>query len=104
MAKFLPFNKRPILFKDFIEWQFQYCPFVWMIHGRQITGKIYRLHASSLRIVYNYTTTSFEELLVKDKTFTIHHQNIQSLAIETYKDVNDLPGGNVSEVLLRNNH
>ena len=36
----------------------------------------------ALRIVYNDTIKSFEELLVKDKTFTIHHQNIQSQAIE----------------------
>ena len=33
----------------------------------------------------------FEELLFKDKTFTIHHQNVQSLAIEMYKAVNNLP-------------
>ena len=43
---------------------------------------INKLHESALRIVYNDTVTSFEELLVKDKTFTIDHQNIQSLAIE----------------------
>ena len=42
---------------------------------------------------------SIEELLVKDKTFTIHSQNIQSLAIEMYKAVNNLPGGNLSEFL-----
>ena len=41
---------------------------------------------------------------VKDKTFTIHHQNIQSLAIETYKAVNKLPEGNLSEFFVRNNH
>ena len=45
--------------------------------------------------MYNDTIMSFEELLVKDKTFTIHHQNIQSLAIEMYKAVNSLPGGNL---------
>ena len=54
--------------------------------------------------MYNDTITSFEELLVKDKTFTIHHQNIQSLAIEIYKAMNNLPGGNLSEFFVRNNH
>ena len=44
--------------------------------------------------MYNDIITSFEELLVKDKTFTIDHQNIQSLVIEMYKAVNNLPGGN----------
>ena len=44
----------------------------------QIHDKINKLHERALRIVYNDTVTSFEELLVKDKTFTIHHQNIQA--------------------------
>ena len=51
-----------------------------------------------------YNDTSFEELLVNDKTFTIHHQNIQSLAIEMYKAVNNLPGRNLSEFFVRSNH
>ena len=46
-----------------------------MFHGSQINDKINKLHERA---------TSFEELLGKDKTFTIHRQNIQSLAIETY--------------------
>ena len=52
-----------------------------MFHGRQVNDKINKLHERVLRIVYNDTITSFEELLVKEKTFTIDHQNIQSLAI-----------------------
>ena len=82
VAKFLPFKKRHILFKAFTESQFKYCPLVWMFHGTQTNDKINKLHERALRIVYNYTITSFEELLIKGKTFTIHDQNIQSLAIE----------------------
>ena len=51
-----------------------------MFHGRQIKDKINKLNERAL----NDTITSFEELLGKDKTFTIHHQNIQSFAIEMY--------------------
>ena len=40
VAKFVPFKKRPILFKAFIESQFKHCPVVWMFHGRQINDKI----------------------------------------------------------------
>ena len=46
----------------------------------------------------------FEELLFKDKTFTIHHQNVQSMAIEMYKAVNNLPRVNISEFFVRNIH
>ena len=60
VAKFVPFKKRRILFKAFIESQFKYCPLVWMFHGRQINGKINKLNERALRIVYNDTVTSFE--------------------------------------------
>ena len=62
-----------------------------MFHGRQT-------------IVCNDTVRSFENLLIKDKSFTIHHQNIQLLAIEIYKAIHNLPGGNLSEFFVRNNH
>ena len=62
-----------------------------MFHGRQT-------------IVCNDTVRSFENLLIKDKSFTIHHQNIQLLAIEIYKAIHNLPGGYLSEFFARNNH
>ena len=69
VVKFVPFKKRRILFKAFIESQFKYCPLVWMFHGRQINDKINKLHERALTIVYNDTVTSFENLLIKDKPF-----------------------------------
>ena len=104
VAKFLSFQKRRILFKAFIESQFKYCPLVWMFHGRQINNKINKLHERALRIVYNDSVTSFEDLLIKDNSFTIHHQNIQSLATEIYKALNDLPAGNLKEFFIRTSH
>ena len=75
-----------------------------MFDERQVNDKINKLNERAVRIVYNDTIMSFEELLIKDKTFTIHHQNIQSLAIEIYKAMNNLPGGDLSEFFVRNNH
>ena len=48
-VKFLPFKKRHILFKVFIELQFKYCPLIWMFHGRQITDKTNKLNERALR-------------------------------------------------------
>ena len=61
-----------------------------MLHLRTMNNKINRLHERSLRIVYSDQSSTFEELLERDKTFSIHHKNIQSLAIEIYKFVNGL--------------
>ena len=38
-----------------------------------------------LRIVYKDYKSSFAELLSEDKSLTVHHRNVQKLAIESKK-------------------
>ena len=61
-----------------------------MFHSRQINHKINKLHERALRIVYNDHFSSFEELLSKDKSVTVHQRNLQILATEMYKILNGL--------------
>ena len=70
--------------------QFAYCPLIWMFHSRQINHKINKLHERALSIVYNDHFSSFEELLSKDKSVTVHQRNLQTLATEMYKILNGL--------------
>ena len=83
MTNLLSFNKRA-LFKAFVESQFKYYPIVWMFHSRRTNNKFNRLHERALRIVYNDDVSTFHELLAMDKSFYIHHQNIQRLLNEIY--------------------
>ena len=50
-----------------------------------MTNKIYRLHEKCLPIVYSDKTSSFEKLLEKDGSVTIHTRNLQTLATEMFK-------------------
>ena len=61
-----------------------------MLHSRKSNNKINRIHERALRLIYNDSRTSFEELLVRDQSYTIDHQNIQQLLIEIYKSQNGL--------------
>ena len=50
-----------------------------------MNAKINKLHYRALRIVYRDNTSSFEELLQKNRTVTVHHRNLQLIAIEMFK-------------------
>ena len=65
--------------------QFGYCPLVWINQSRTLNKRIVGLHKTALSLVYNDFSSSFSELLEKDKSVTIHHRNLQTLAYEIFK-------------------
>ena len=69
-----------------------------MFCSREMNRKINHIHERALRLVYGDYTASFEELLKKDKTVSIHHRNIQYLAIEMYKVINNLSPQILNEI------
>ena len=56
-----------------------------MFHSRTMNDKISRIHEKTPRLFNSDYVPYFDELLRKDRSFLIHHRNIQSLAIEIYK-------------------
>ena len=76
-------DKKRMIMKAFIGSQFGYFPLVWMFHSQNLNNKINRIHERALRIIYNDKSSSFQNLLEKDNSVTIHHTNIKILATET---------------------
>ena len=75
-----------------------------MFHNRSLNKKINRLHERCLRIIYNDKNSNFEELLAKDNSVPIHHNNIHTLAIEMYKVANGMSPEIMSDIFkLREN-
>ena len=103
LAPYMSVEKRRIIMKAFIESQFGYCPLVWMFHSRGINNKMNRIHERSLRITYNNKSSSFQDLLDKDNSVTIHHRNIRTLAIETFKVLHGLSPPLLNEVFVERN-
>ena len=90
VAHFMKIEQRRLIMKSFINSQFGYCPLVWMFHSRKLNNRINSIHERSLRVVYDDNVSTFEDLLKKDNSFTIHESNIQILAIELYKVINGM--------------
>ena len=85
MTSSLKFKQRKLLLNAFITAQFSYAPVNWMFHSRKLNNRINQIHERALRLVYNNYTSSFDELLLKDNSFRIHHRNLQKHAIEIFK-------------------
>ena len=103
LAPYMNVEKRRIIMKAFIESQFGYCPLVWMFHSRGLNNKINRIHERALRITYNDHSSSFEDMLQKDNSVTIHHRNIRALAMETYKVLHGLSSPLLNKVFIKRN-
>ena len=56
-----------------------------MIHNRGLNNETKSIHERALHIVYDDYSFTFEDLLNKDKSVTIHQRNLQQLAIEVFK-------------------
>ena len=69
-----------------------------MNHSRTLNNHINGLHKRALSLVYNDFSSSFSELLEKDKSVTIHHRNLQTLGYEIFKVKNNMTPEIVTEI------
>ena len=86
LVKIVPMEQKKILMNAFIDSQFSHCRLVWMFcWTREHNNRINRIQERGLRAVYDDYTSCFEDLLKKNGSVTIHHRNIQRVAIEMFK-------------------
>ena len=85
VSSYMNTDKKRIIMKAFVNSQFGYCPLVWMNHSRKLNNRINRIHERALRVAYNNNVSSFQELLLKDNSVTIHNRNLQVLVTEMFK-------------------
>ena len=61
-----------------------------MCHGRGLNRKIDSIHERALKIVYHDKKSSFETLLKRDKSLSIHVKSLQYLTTKVFKVKNGL--------------
>ena len=72
--------------KAFIISQLIYSPLVWMLHSKNPKNRVNKIYERALGLVYDDSSSlRFDELLIKDKSVSIHQRNLQFLATEIFK-------------------
>ena len=77
IAPYMNMQKKRTIMKCFVTSQFSYC--------RRLNNKINSIHERALGITYQDDTSTFQELLNKDNSVSIHHRKLQVLATEMFK-------------------
>ena len=61
-----------------------------MFCSKEVNNRINHIHERALRIAYRDTGSTFQELLIRDGSVTIHHRNLQIFATEIFKFLNGI--------------
>ena len=80
---------------------FSYCPLIWLFCSKGANSEINRTHKRALRALYGDYESTFEELLDKDKSLTIHKKNLQRLMVEIYKTIKHLNSAYMWEFFIK---
>ena len=90
ISDYMDLPKLRVIMKSFLTSQFGYCPLIWMFLSRALNNKINSIHERALKIIYNNSKSTFEELLNKYSSVSIHHRNLQVLTTEMFKIKNNM--------------
>ena len=71
---FLNREKAKILLKSIVMSNFSYCPLIWMFCSKFANKEINRTNKRALRVLYEDYDSSFEQLLEKDGSITVHQK------------------------------
>ena len=89
------------MMNTFVMSQFSYCTFIWMFHDRSVNKKIKKISERALRVAYKDMCTSFEDLLKKAESVSIHQRNLKLFATEVFKTQSNLTPSFRKQIFVR---
>ena len=84
-AKYISKDKKLMLFKFFIISQFNYCPIIWMCHGRGLNNKINNIHERALRIVLPRQKIQFQNFIKTCQIYVSSCEKPPTFTTELFK-------------------
>ncbi len=80
---------------------FSYCPLIWLFCSESANKDIKRTNKRASRVLYRDFDASFDQLLARAGSITVHQKNLQSLMIEIYKTMNHLNPSYIWEFFVK---
>ena len=85
IGKYLNFESRKAVYHAFIMSTFNFCPLVWHFCSKSNTEKLERIHFRALKFIFQDFEASYDDLISRAGTTTLHLSRLRGLAIETFK-------------------
>ena len=81
-----------------------YCPLTWHFCGETNTKKIEKIQERALRFIYSDYSTSYESLLIKSQLPSLKVRRLRTIALESFKILNNLAPAYLNDLLTFKNH
>ncbi|KAL4227059.1 hypothetical protein ACF0H5_015033 [Mactra antiquata] len=92
---------RITIFHTFILSNFNFCPLAWHFCSKSNTDKIEKVQERALRFVYDDYTSSYHFLLNKINMPSLQVRRMRTIAIETFKILNNLAPTVLTDLLIK---
>ena len=104
LSKFWIPESKIVIYKSFIQSNFNYCPLVWHFCSQSNSEKLEKLQHRALRITFNDLNSSYDTLLSRIYMPFLHLSRLRAMAIETFKGIHRLSTTYLKDlVTLKNN-
>ena len=90
IQKYMGFKEKEVLLNIFVLSNFNFCPLVWHFCSSKSLKKIEKIQERALRILYNGSTSDYNQLLNKFSKTSMEVKRPRNLALEIFKTLNHL--------------
>ena len=99
--KYKGFKEKEVLLNSFLLFNFNYCPLAWHFCSSKSFKKIEKIQDLALRILYNDSTSDYNQLLNKSSKASMEVKRLRNLALEIFKTLNHLNPEYMKEIFYK---
>ena len=104
LNKYLSTDSKRLAVNSFTLSNFNYCPLVWNFASSKLINRVEKIQERALRIINNDNISSYSTLLENHKKTTIKVKNLQILATEIFKTLQNINPSYIKDIFQISNN